>query len=125
MTVVDIVDTVQYFNLLAFSLLSQYNFKTDIVKQTVVAYISTIVTFFLLVGAIVFHVYLLLKKEKSAEDISIDEYPAGPIKDNITHTVIELPMIDQSSQSDADDEQEVPPEVTVIKDCGIDAPPSQ
>ena len=121
-TVVDIVDTVQYFNLLAFSLLSQYNFKTDIVKQTVVAYISTIVTFILLVGAIVFHAYLLLKKEKSTEAMSTDEYP---IKDNITHTVIEFPMIDQSSQSDADDEQEVPNEATVIKDCGIDDPPSQ
>ena len=145
MTVVDIVDTLQYFNLLALSLLSQYNFKIDIVKQTAVVYTSTIVTFILLIAAIVFHVYLLFKKEKSAKDTSIDEYQDVPIKDlEITHTVIELPMIDQHQESDNDeqpgvpakgtviqspqcdnDKQEIPAEGFVVKDHGIDAPPTQ
>ena len=36
-------------------------------KQTVVAYITTIVTFILLVGVIMYHVYLLVRKEYPLE----------------------------------------------------------
>lgn len=42
---VDIFDTIHYFNLLAVSALSLYDFEADIRKQMGVAYISTIVAF--------------------------------------------------------------------------------
>ena len=66
---VDIFDTVHYLNLLAFSALTLYHFKTDIRKQMEVAHISTIITFLLLIGAIIYHVLLLLKgKDNAAEE---------------------------------------------------------
>ena len=38
---VDMVETLMYFNLLAFAALSQYHFNSDKTKQTAIAYIST------------------------------------------------------------------------------------
>ena len=109
---VDLVDTVLYFNLLVFSAFSQYDFKMDITKQTAVAHISTIITFILFIGAIFYHVILLVKKERSAEDL--DEYllaPVNPAIAEVTHSVVEPPKRDDQDPPHADfedsDEQEV------------------
>ena len=50
--IVNILETGLYFNLLAFTAFSLYDFKTDhdIEKQTAVVYTSTIITFILLKG---------------------------------------------------------------------------
>ena len=89
---VNIVETVLYFNLLALSSFSWYHFKTDIKKQTAVAYTSTIITFILLVGVIVYHVALLVRKDHPSE--KLEEYPLTPVqsaKDKVTHSFIEIP----------------------------------
>ena len=110
---VDLVDTVLYFNLLVyFSAFSLYDFKVDITKQTAVAHISTIITFILFIGAIFYHVILLVKKERPAEDLN--EYPIAPVKPanaEVTHSVIEPPKRDDEDPPPADrndsDEQEI------------------
>ena len=88
---VDTVDTVLYFNLSTFTLFSLYDFKANIMKQTAVAYISTFITFILFIGAIVYHVFLLYKKQRKhrpTEHEDLNEYllaPAQPIdKDKVT-----------------------------------------
>ena len=65
---IGIIGTVLNFNLLVASALSWHNFKTDIRKQTAVSYISTIITLLLLIGAIVYHVFLLIRKDKPQEE---------------------------------------------------------
>ena len=101
----NIIETGLYFNLLAFSSFSWYRFKSDIRKQTAVAYTSTIITFILLVGVIIYHVYLLVGKDQPPEEVN--EYPLAPgqvqpAKAEVTHSVIEiLKPRDQSPSSEA------------------------
>ena len=98
---VDVVDTIHYFNLLVLSAFSWYNFKVDVTKQTAIAYTSTIITFILLVGVIVYHVYLLGRKDQSQGD-EMNEYPLAPVQPaEVTHSVIEIPR-DQSPPPEAD-----------------------
>ena len=62
-------------------------------KQTAVAYISTVITIILLVGAIIYHVYLLVRKDKPRGQ-KMNEYPLAPVqppKAEVTHSVIEIP----------------------------------
>ena len=104
---VDLVDTVLYFNLLGFSAFSLYDFKVDITKQTAVAHISTIITFILFIGAIFYHVILLVKKERPAEDFN--EYllaPVNPSNAEVTHSVIEPPKRDDQDPPPAEDSDE-------------------
>ena len=61
---IDVVDTVIYFNLLALCAFSWYRSKTDIEKQRAVAYTSTIIMFILLVGVIIYHVSLLVRERR-------------------------------------------------------------
>ena len=89
------VNTVEiglYINLLALSAFSWYRFKTDIRKQTAVAYTSTITAFILLVGVIIYHVSLLVRKDKPPE---MNEYLMAPVQsaknENVTYSIIELP----------------------------------
>ena len=100
------VDTVLYFNLLALAAFSLYDFKRDIKKQTAVAYISALVTLFLLVSVIFYHVALLVKKDKPA--MELNEYPLAPVQPEITCSVIELPKPDQHPPMETND---VEPEV--------------
>ena len=125
-TLVDTVDTTMYFNLLAFAILSQYNFKTDLTKQTAVAYLSTIITCILLIWSIAYHMFLLLRKEKSSEDLA-DQYPAGePTKDHITRTVIEFPKSDTSQPTESNDRRdEDEMSVTTITNIGTNASSTQ
>ena len=101
----NIVETGLYFNLLALSAFSWYRFKTDIMKQTAVAYTSTIITFILLVGVIIYHVYLLVRKDKPQRE-EVNEYPMAPVKAEVTHFVFENPEpCDQSPPPEANIDQ--------------------
>ena len=96
-SLVDLVDTVLYFNLLVFSVLSLYDFKTDIMKQKAVAHISTIITSILFIGAIFYHVTLLdiNLKERPAEDLNEHLLsPVEPTKVKVTYSVVEPPKRD-------------------------------
>ena len=89
---VNIIEIGLYVNLLTLAAFSLYHFKTDIRKQTAMAYTSTIITFILLVGVIIYHVYLLVRKDQPTEEVN--EYPLAPVqpaKAEVTHSVIELP----------------------------------
>ena len=85
---VDNVDTVLLFNVLALAAFSLYEFKKNIMKQTAVAYTSTLITFILLVGVIVYHVALSIEKDKPAQ--KQNEYHPQPAQPEVTHSVIEL-----------------------------------
>ena len=88
---VHLVETAMYFNLLFLAAFSLYNFKKDPTKQTVVAYVSTIATFFLLVGVIVYHVYLIRKNKKVENEDEINMKPIQPKPPQVTSSEIELP----------------------------------
>ena len=102
-SLVDVVDTVLYFNLLALSLFSLYDFKVNRIKLTAVAYTSTIIIFFLFIGSICYHIRLLIKKIKPTQNLN--EYPLAPVRPaetQVTHSVIELSKRDRSPPSDLD-----------------------
>ena len=108
----DVVDTALYFNLVALSAFSLYDFKANITKQRAVAYTSTIVTIILFIGAILYHVILLVKKEKPPEDLN--EYPLAPVQPanpGVTHSVVEPPKRDDQDPPPVvrkdSDEQEI------------------
>ena len=91
-SITDIVETLIYFNLLALAALSLYAFKADSVKQTAVAYTSTIVTLLLLVGVSIHHMISLIKKTKAS--VQVNEHPLAPsqsAKAIVTRSIIELP----------------------------------
>ena len=91
-SITDIVETLIYFNLLALAALSLYAFKVDSVKQTAVAYTSTIVTLLLLVGVSIYHMISLIKKTKAS--VQVNEHPLAPsqsAKAIVTSSIIELP----------------------------------
>ena len=107
----NIIETGLYFNLLALSAFSFYHFKIDIEKQTAVAYTSTIIIFILLAGVIIYHVYLLVRKDQPQRgDLEeLNEYllaPVQPVTNNIlTHTSVEIPR---------DQDQSPPPALAEI-----------
>ena len=89
-----VIDTGLYFNLLALCAVSLYHFKTDIRKQTAVAYSSTIVTFILLVGVIIYHVYLLVRKNNprtKERNVHLLTLVHSSTKAEVTRSIIELP----------------------------------
>ena len=105
---VNIVETALYFNLLALSAFSWYDFKADVDKQRAVAYTSTIITFLLLVGVIIYQVSLLVRKDRLPEEMN--EYLMAPVqtkdKVEVTHSVIELPKpCDQSPPPQANNDE--------------------
>ena len=98
-SIVDIFDSVIYANLLAFALLTPHNFKSDVTKQTVIAYISTTITLLLLLGAITYHVFVLIisKKKKSMFDEDPSPLQCRPaiVAAVVTHSTIEMPPIER------------------------------
>ena len=92
-SLLNIIETGLNFNLLALSAFNWYDFKTDIKKQTAIAYTSTIITFILLVGVIIYHVYLLVRKDQPPEEVN--EYPLAPVQEpdntELTHSIIVIP----------------------------------
>ena len=110
----NIIGAMLYFNLLALSGFSWYRFKTDFRKQTAVAYTSTIITFILLVGVIISHVYLLIRKDRprgEEEHEYLQLAPVQPAKTEVTYSIVEIPKpCDQSpppEDYDVDDRIEV------------------
>ena len=106
-SITDIVDTILYFNLLALAAFSMNDFRTDPTKQTAVAYTSTIITLLLLIGAIAYHVYLLIRKEKIP--VELNEYPLAPVKPataQVTHSVVEVHKPQCPPPEDDSDEME-------------------
>ena len=67
-SLVDVVDTVLNYNLLALAVITSYDFKHNTTKQAVVAYTSTIIIFIILIGSICYHVILLMKKKEFLEE---------------------------------------------------------
>ena len=107
----NILETMLYLNLVALSAFSWYRFKNDIMKQTAVAYTSTIITFILLVGVIIYQAYLLAMviKDRSRRE-EVNEYLLVPVqpaaKVEVTHTVIEIPQPhNQISPPEANNDQ--------------------
>ena len=105
-SITEIIKTVTHFNLLAFAVLSLYDFKNNLSRQTVIAYVSTIITFLLLVGVIAYHVYLLMRKEKTTAE-ETNEYhlaPLQPANVRVTHSVVEIKKPQcQSPEADGDE----------------------
>lgn len=92
-SIIDIFETIIFFNLIALTAFSLYDFKTDVTKQTVVAYISTTITLILLIAAFIYHLTLLARKHKATE---VKEYPLMSCqspKAEVTHTFVEIPKL--------------------------------
>ena len=109
-SIVDVLETGLYFNLLVFAAFSLHDFKTDTIKQTAVAYTSTIITFILLVGGIIYHMYLLVRKDRPQGEEANEYYLLAPLvqpaKAEVTHTVVEIPKLhDHSPPSDDNNDQ--------------------
>ena len=105
-SLVDIVDTVLYINLLALAAFSQYDFKVNPTKQTAVAYTSSIITFILFVGSICYHLKLLFKKEKPPQNLN--EYPLASVQSansEVSYTVIDPPKRDQDPLLNVDSDE--------------------
>ena len=95
-SLVDVVDTVLNYNLLALAVITLYDFKYNTTKQTVVAYISTIITFITFIGSICYHVVLVMKKKDPLEECNEPLLsPIEPEKAEVTYSVIGLPTTDQ------------------------------
>ena len=88
---VNIVEIGLYFNFLVLSAFTWYCYKTDFRKQTAATYTSIIITFILLVGVIIYHVSILVKKDQSwGEEVA--EYPLAsvqPAKAEVTQIYLE------------------------------------
>ena len=108
-SLVDIVDTVLYFNLLALAGFTLYDFRVNPTKQTAVAYTSIILTFILFIGSIFYHLKLLCTKKKPSQVLK--EYPLAPVQATdaeVTYSVIDPPKHDQDSLLNIDsDETEI------------------
>ena len=98
---IDILNTILNFSILTLSAFSWYHFKTDIMKQRAVAYTSTVITLILLVGAIIYHVYLLIRKDQPWKG-EANGYPLAPVKHaeaKMTHSIPQPIILHNPSQS--------------------------
>ena len=69
---IDIIETLIYLNLLIFAASSLYHFNSDSTKQTAIAYTSTIMVLILLIGVVLVHGILFMKK-KYCETRAVEE----------------------------------------------------
>ena len=92
--VIDIMETVTLLNIICISVLSLYNFKIDDKKQTAVAYTSTSITLFMLVGGVIYHIALLIKRLKKTR-VEVEEYaimvPVVTEPTEVTYSIVERP----------------------------------
>ena len=93
---VDIVNTVLYLNLLTLATFSLYDFKADNWKQMAAAYSSTLTTFILVIGLIIYHISLLNKGNQSPDELNRYHLVIDP-PPRVTHSSIELPKCYQNS----------------------------
>ena len=67
----DIIESVMYFDVLAFASFSLYNSKRgNNTKQAAVSYISTIIAFILLAAIIFWHVIVVLRRRRKDSEIT-------------------------------------------------------
>ena len=97
-TAVEVLEIWLYLNLLVFAAVSSYDFKADKTKQIAIAYGSTIITLIHLVGVIVYHMSLLIRKNKPPEEA--EEFLLAPVQPantehEVTYSIVERPS-DQS-----------------------------
>ena len=105
-SLVDVMDTVLNYNLLALAVITLYDFKYNTTKQTVVAYISTIITFIIFIGSICYHVVLVMKKKEPLDECNEPLLSRiEPEKAEVTYSVIGLPTTDQDPLLDWDRDQ--------------------
>jgi hypothetical protein len=103
---VDIVETFIYLNLLVFAASSLYHFNSDSIKQTAIAYTSTIIILILLTGVVLVHGILLVKnmycKPRAVEEDMAPIQLAGPGTGHakVTYSYVEF----QSLPSEPDSE---------------------
>ena len=105
-SLVDIAETVTLLNLLIFSTFSLYKFQAGNTKQTAITYASTITTFVILMGGVVYHLILLIRRKRiPAEQDAISLVPlvqpvaTSPLSE-VTYSVVEIskPQPESSSQ---------------------------
>ena len=95
-SILSIIENATYFNLLAIAAFSLYDINANVTKKMVIAHISTITTFLLLVGVIVYHIYLLMtrkkksKKEENVIELSLVQ-PNLSVPPNVTYSEIGFP----------------------------------
>ena len=114
-SVTDIVETIVYFNLLVLAAFSLYSFKADPTKQTAVAYTSSIITFLLLIGVIVYHVYILISTKKTT--VELKEYPLVPVQNayskvTVTQSVVEIDKLQAEGSNSRSNDMNQPVAVT-------------
>ena len=122
-SLVDIIDIVIYFNILASAAVSSYDFKANITKQTAVAYTSTLITLIFLIVAIAYHAALLNKRKKPQEPKELDQHPVPPDQlpnTEVTYSVIELPKRDQQLPLETSEDG-----VEITEDCQLLTPAYQ
>ena len=85
---VELLETGLYLNLAVVSL---YDFKADKTKQTAVAYSSTVITFIHLVGVIIYHVPLVVKRGQPPDEV--EEFLLTPVQsiNEVTRSVVRHP----------------------------------
>ena len=116
-SLVDTVHILLYFNILASAAVSLYDFKANITKQTAVAYVSTLITFILLIGAMAYHAALLIKRKKTHKSEELEQHPLPPDQlptTEVTYSVIELPKRDQHPPLETSED-----EVETAEDCQL------
>ena len=91
----DIIESVMYFNLLAFASFSLYDLQSgNNTKQAAVSYISTIIAFIFLTGIIIWHVILVLRRRKHSETtqtLSTVTVSDSPQHAEVTFTSVAIP----------------------------------
>ena len=80
-------------------------------KQTAVAYTSTIITFILLIGVIIYHMYLLVRKDRRRREEEHEYLQLAPVQSATAEVTYEIPKpCDQSPRPedyDVDDKVDV------------------
>ena len=116
-TSVDIVETVILVNLFVFSGFSLYKFKSDNKTQVVIAYSSTVTVLLVLIGVIMYHIIVIVKKRKAVHShiqcydhtplIQPVEAALSTISDSeITYSTVEGPTGQENSFKDSSSNNE-------------------
>ena len=108
-TATETIDTILCYNLLTIALFSLYHFKTDSTKQTAIAYTSTIVTFLLFIGIVVYHITVIIRTDRKKEEHQATSPGEDAIallpQQGVTYSVVDITKEDEgpsSSEANAD-----------------------
>ena len=108
---VDIVKTLIYLNLLIFAASSLYHFNSDSTKQTAIAFISTTMILILLIGVVLIHGILFVKKKYcKTHAVEEDIAPIQPDRSGtsghakVTYSCVEFQSLPSESEVNKTDE---------------------